>query len=200
VYPSPANTVYWTQASNIPVGYGQSNDIDVFVGGYVTVDWATGVDYALGTIVNYGSYQYKCVRAHTSTDFAKDKMNWQYFVINIRLRKSPYKVHSIDQAPYSPEGDVAFDADFAVDGTTNSLRLTNTLTPGTQITIIKRTGQDFDGKVTPSLLVDNGPIATFVKAVPGSWYTQISTQATPAFDANSFTFDNTGKDLTFDQG
>jgi hypothetical protein len=200
VYPSPSNTVYWTQQSQIPVGYGQSNDIDVFVGGYVTSDWVTGVNYSVGMIVNYGSYQYKCLTAHTSTTFSADSANWQYFVINIRLKKSPYNVHNINIAPTSPEGDTTFDADFAVDGRTNSLRLTNTLAAGTQVTVIKRSGTDFDGKVTPNLLVDDGPIATFVKAVPGSWYTQISTLPTPAFDNNAFTFDNTGTDLTFDQG
>ena len=47
-------------------------------------------------------------------------------------------MHNINQAPYSPEGDLQFDADFSVNGSLKQLRLTNNLAIGMQLTVIKR--------------------------------------------------------------
>ena len=125
----------------------------------------------MGTIVNIGAYTYKCVVAHTSsTSFNNDLANWQFFIGNIRLKKAPYKVFNINNGTYSPAGDVQFDADFAVDGTSNQIRLTNTLAIGTQITVIKQTGTAWDSTV--NILNDTSKIATFIKAVPGIWYSE----------------------------
>ena len=175
------NTIHPTKSSNtwtyspgytssIPTGYGQSNDIEVFVGGYDTsAVWAPNTVYALGIIVTQGSYTYKCTIAHTSgTSFNRDSAKWTFFVGNIRLKKHPYKVHNINQAPDSPEGDLQLDADFAVNGTLKQVRLTNNLAIGMQITVVKRQGIAWDSTV--SILNDDSNIAKFLKAVPGTWY------------------------------
>jgi hypothetical protein len=168
---SLANTTYWKLANlNIPVGYGQSNDIEVFVGGYDTsAVWAPNTVYASGIIVTQGSYTYKCNTAHTSgTSFNADSAKWKFFIGNIRLKKHPYKVHNINQAPNSPEGDLQLDADFAVNGTSKQLRLTTNLAIGMQLTVIKRQGIAWDSTV--NILNDDSNIAKFLKAVPGTWY------------------------------
>jgi len=198
--PKKASTL-WTYASgftsSVPVGYGASNELDVFVGGYNSVDWAPGVAYNVGDIVNFASYQYKCIVANTSsTNFNNDAAKWSYFIGNIRLKKNPYTVYNVNKAPTSPEGDVQFDAEFAVDGTTNSLRLTTPITAGTRVTIVKRTGQIWDSTV--NIQEDNGPYATFIKAVPGAWYTGYNQHQIVSIDSAAITDDNTN--ITIDQG
>ena len=94
----------------------------------------------------------------------------------VRLKKAPYKVFDINQAPYSPAGDVAYPADFTINNVTSSaaqLSLTNTITQGTRITVVKTSGIAWDGnKNNPvNILNDTGEIANFIKAVPGVWYT-----------------------------
>jgi hypothetical protein len=154
------------------------NDIEIFVGGYNDgAIWETGVSYAIGTIVNIGSYTYRCVTAHTSSDaFSKDIGNWQFYIGNRRLKKTNYSVFNINNAPTSPEGDVNFISDFSLvldihGKPTNQIRLTNLLNVGTQITVIKNTGNPWDGKYgTTNILYDTGKIGGFLKAVPGIWY------------------------------
>jgi len=198
----PTNTTYWKQfALSIPVGYGQSNDIEVFVGGYDTsASWSANTTYAIDAIVTVGSYTYKCITAHTSsTIFLNDNIYWSFFIGNIRLKKKPYKVHNINQAPYSPNGDIQLDADFAVDGTSKRIRLTNKLAVGTQVTVVKRQGIEWDSTV--NVLNDNGNITKFLRAVPGTWYKdfkQISTSSTATTFDNNTSFD--GITITFDQG
>ena len=58
IKPTKASTT-WSYStgytSSIPTGYGQSNDIDVFVGGYDTSSvWAPNTSYAVGIIVTIG--------------------------------------------------------------------------------------------------------------------------------------------------
>jgi len=196
-------------SSTIPAGYGQSDDIEVFVGGYSSVPWANEVLYKVDDIVEVGSYTYRCLTEHTSTaelvdgkvkTFFDDKANWSFFVGNIRLKKKPYKVHNINQAPESPDGDIQLDAEFAVDGETNQLRLTNKLAFGTRVTVVKRTGLDWDS--TTNILEDDNKIARFLKAVPGIWYANIGKYESNAgipssFDSSNGTFDSTS--ITFDQ-
>ena len=157
--------------SSIPHGYGQCNDVEVFVGGYDTsVTWASGVTYTVGTIVIVGSYTYRCTTEHTSSAvFADDSANWQFFIGNIRLKKKPYTVHNVNKAPYSPEGDMQLDADFAVDGVSQQVRLTHQLAPGTYVTVVKREGTDWDS--TENIQFSNSKIARFLKASPGVWHT-----------------------------
>ena len=197
------STVDWKKTypagfmSSIPDGFNQADDIDVFVGGYNAVDWKSGVSYSVGDIVNFASYQYKCVVANTSTtNFNNDIANWSYFIGNIRLKKEPYKVYNVSQAPNSPEGDVQFDAEFVVDGTTNSLRLTTPVAAGTRVTVVKRTGKIWDSTV--NIQEDTNPYAIFVKAVPGAWYTGYNQHQILSIDSTNISDDNTN--ITIDQG
>ena len=202
--PSKTNTT-WTYStgfnSNIPSGYGQSDDIEVFVGGYSSVPWSSGVEYKINDIVEIGSYAYRCVTAHTSSlTFSSDSTYWTFFVGNIRLKKKPYKVHNVNNAPESPEGDIQLDAEFAVDGTSNELRLTHQLSFGTRVTVVKRTGTAWDS--TTNILEDDSKIARFLKAVPGVWYSNIGKYENKAgipssFDSDNGTFDS--ESITFDQ-
>lgn len=146
------------------------DEIEVFVGGYDDSEtWTASTTYEEGVIVHVGSYTYRCVTPHTSSSmFAEDYDKWNFFVGNIRLKKAAYSVHNVNIAPYSPEGDVTFPADFSVDGTSSSLTLTNLLSPGTQITVVKRTGTAWDSTV--NILNDTSKIAEFLKAKPGIWY------------------------------
>ena len=173
---SPNNSVYWKlYPTSIPVGYGQSDQIEVFVGGYNDVAiWQKNTSYTVGIIVNVGSYTYRCITDHTSSDtFLDDATNWSFFIGNIRLQKRPYSVFNVNKAPYSPAGDVRFDADFAVDGVGKQIRLTNLLDIGTQVTVIKRTGTAWDGKNPGgnlNILNDDSKVASFIKATTGIWY------------------------------
>ena len=147
-------------------------DIEVFVGGYDnTAIWSTNVDYTEGTIVNVGTYTYRCIVNHTSSNnFSTDSSNWVFFIGNIRLKKQPYKVFNVNKMPYSPDGDIDFSADFEVDGVSNQLTLTNLLSIGTRITVIKNTGIEWDSKT--NILDDNSKVAQFIKAQPGIWYSE----------------------------
>lgn len=170
------STTSWSYAngfvSSIPEEYGQSNDIEVFVGGYSSVPWAQTVAYAVNDIVEIGSYTYRCVTAHTSSQvFTNDSAYWSFFVGNIRLKKHPHKVHNVNQHSESPEGDVQLDAEFAVDGLSKELRLTHKLSFGTRVTVVKRTGQSWDDTV--NIQNSDSKIAKFLKATPGIWYVDI---------------------------
>jgi len=94
----------------------------------------------------------------------------------VRLKKSSYKIFDINQAPYSPAGDVTYPADFTisnVSSTTAELTLTNPMTQGTQVSVVQTTGVAWDGnKNNPvNILNDSGTIPDFIKAEPGVWYT-----------------------------
>ena len=169
----PTNATYWKlYNTTIPVGYGQCDEIEVFVGGYDTsIDWLPNVIYKPDVIVTLGSYTYRCVTEHTSTgSFKNDIANWTFFIGNIRLKKAPYTMHNELQSPDSPAGDIKLDAEFSVDGTSSAIRLTHKLSFGTRITIIKRNGTDWDSKT--NIQYDNSRIAEFLKATPGIWYAE----------------------------
>ena len=86
---------------------------------------------------------------------------WGFFVGNIRLQKTPYKVFNerlgIEEV---------FPADFSVNGIFKTVRLSQTFTLGnnTLITVIKRTGNTW---------VANQTITNFINAVPGADYITI---------------------------
>jgi hypothetical protein len=180
----PVKTTTWPTHTGtaIPEGYGQCDSMEVFVGGYDdTAIWQPNTSYSVGTIVHIGSYTYRCTQAHTGgATFFNDVVLldqstaaytdvWQFFVGNIRLKKQPYSVHNINIAPYSPAGDITLDADFAVDGVSSSFYLTNKLTAGTSITVIRRTLSLWDS--TTNIHSDTGKIAEFLKSTPGISYT-----------------------------
>lgn len=150
--------------STIPTQFGQCDEIEVFVGGYnIKGMWESNVDYSMNEIVVYGSYMFRCVQNHTSSEsFADDKVKWEYFVGTQRLKKVPYKVYNNDLHPESPEGDEQFEADFAVDGTSHTVRLTQDLTIGTKVVVIKKVGYIWNdpGK---SLVDSNNKVANFLK-------------------------------------
>ena len=157
--------------SKIPSGYGQCDDIEVFVGGYNESSiWGSGVDYVAGNIVIVGSYTYQCITTHTSSSrFKADYDKWKFFIGNIRLKKSSYKVHDVNVHQESPEGDVQMDADFSVDGINKQIWLTNTLAYGTHVTVVKRGGVIWDSVV--NIFDDETPIGQFINAEQGVWYT-----------------------------
>jgi len=196
--PEKSNEI-WTYStgftSTIPTGYGQSDQLEVFIAGYNdAIDWMPNVEYTVGIIIKVASYNYRCITSHTSsTNFLADSANWQFFIGNLRLKKKPYKVHNETIAPYSPAGDVQLDAEFAVDGVSSSLRLTNLIPAGTQITVVRRKGISWDSSL--NIQYDNNNIATFLKATPGIWYSDkvgltTSTTFTGSFDNSSAGFDD----------
>ena len=201
ITPSKATTTWSYDSgfvSSIPSEYGQSNDIEVFVGGYASVPWASSATYAVDDIVEVGSYTYRCIAGHTSSAiFTTDSAKWEFFVGNIRLKKQPYKVHNVSQHSESPEGDVQLDAEFAVDGVSNELRLTHKLAFGTRVTVVKRVGQRWDDTV--NIQNSDSKIARFLKATPGIWYSEIKQDTVVnTWDSLARTFDNTNS--SFDQG
>lgn len=132
--------VQWDYRNTIPADFGQCDYVEVFVGGYETAtNWASKVQYSAGELVQVGVYTYKCLADHVSTTFENDRNYWQFFVGNIRLKKHPYAVWNANVAATSPAGDVWFDADFAVDGVSNQIRLTTPIKPGVKITVVYRT-------------------------------------------------------------
>jgi hypothetical protein len=155
----------------IPLDFvpADADSIEVFVGGYNTDnEWASGVVYSVGAIVKQGPYTYRCITAHTSTAFFDDTAKWTFFIGNIRLKKAPYKVFNINNAPNSPVGDVTFPADFTVDGVSKQILLTNLLDFGIQVTVVQNTGVAWDNTV--SVLYDSGKISEFLRADAGIWY------------------------------
>lgn len=166
------------------------NAVEVFVGGYgATSDWTPNTNYHVGDIVNVGSYTYRSTLDHISGVTFESKVttviynadgsvasviatdvapSWTFFIGNIRLRKNAYSVHNVNQAEYSPAGDIPFDAEFEVDGISNQISLTNNISLGTRVTVVKRVGADWDS--TTNILQDNSKIAQFLKAEPGVWY------------------------------
>ena len=157
----------------IPSNHGQSNDIEILVGGYqILGDWAPNYAYSQGDVVIVGSYYFRCLTAHTSSaSFETDTAKWKFFVGNTRLKKNPYKLHNVNIHYESPEGDVQFEADFAVDGinygTTTiphyKIRLTNVLSNGTKFNVIKKTLTRWEDP-NSSLKDSTNAIAKFILA------------------------------------
>ena len=121
----------------------------------------------------------------------------EIFANGIRLKKHPYALYNVELAPGSTEGDEQFDAEFAVNGTDAHVRLTTPVGFGTQVTVVKRTGNEWDSTV--SILDDTSKIAEFIKAVPGISYAEIKKYIeVSSFDSTNGTWDSTG--TTFDRG
>jgi hypothetical protein len=159
-----------TVTVKLPFVPKSANEIEVFVGGYAAATtWTADTEYSVGSFVTVGSYTYECTTEHTSSStFMADSSNWKFFIGNIRLKKAPYQVFNVNVAPYSPEGDVTFPADFTVDGVSSKITLANPVPIGARITVVKRTGQAWDSSV--NIQNDTGKIAGFINAAPGIWY------------------------------
>ena len=204
--------------------YGEADEIEVFVGGYDTSTvWEPNTIFDIDQILTINSYTYRVTTKHrsgatfnsaVSTIDSENKVISTevpatsvrtFFVGNTRLKKSPYSVYNVEKAPASPEGDVNFVADFAVDGINKELVLTNKLTTGTVVTIIRKFGQSWTLN-NESLQTSQTKIAKFITAVPGVWVTSNRITSTQTgLTAETTTFDNVTKsfdndDTTFDQG
>jgi hypothetical protein len=119
----------------------------------------------------------------------------------------------VDIAPDSPAGDVSFIADFVVDSINNELVLSNKLTPGTTVTIIKKTGTVW-ATDTGNITTSNTSLAKFLKLKAGISYqglpkiSTVSTTNNIGIQTNGIGFDNTTDTFdsdsssgdTFDQG
>ena len=187
----------------VPLSFAPTsvNEIEVFVGGYDTTSiWEPSTVYTVDTIVNHGSYMFRCITAHTSSStFNVDSAKWKLFVGNIRLQKKSYSIFNINNAPESPEGDVVMPADFTIDGTSKRIVLTNKLALGTFVTVIKKSGTAWDDST--NIMNSTGQIAEFINSQPGVWYTdmkQLSVNTVNSFDSGLGTFDSSSQ--TFDQG
>ena len=92
----------------------------------------------------------------------------EIFAAGRRLRKDPLAVWVEDNGAYSPSADEVLEAEFSVDGTSAYIRLTNTISAGTRITVIRKTGKTWydRGETTASsgiTLLDNATaIAKFI--------------------------------------
>ena len=91
----------------------------------------------------------------------------EVFVAGYRLKKKPYKLHDITIDP-SSLGDVDHEAEFSVDGTSSSIRLTTPPPDDTKIVVIKKIGKLWNDLDT-SLVDSTNNIANFIKAAPGVW-------------------------------
>jgi len=67
----------------------------------------------------------------------------EVFVAGRRLRKDPVQLYDNELGSYSPAGDRTLEAEFAVDGESNAIRLTAAPVAGQRITVIRRTGKSW---------------------------------------------------------
>jgi hypothetical protein len=203
--------------TTVPLSYTPANvnEIEVFVGGYDISEWLPNTNYFVGTIFSYASYTYKVTVNHTSGSTWGDVVNtiqqdgtiiarkisanlvYMFFIGNIRLRKRTYTMHNSNIAPNSPEGDITLSADFTVDGITNKITLLTPLRVGTRVTVIKRTGINWDIGLN-----NDSKISNFLKATPGISYSPLRTSvptvlSATSFDSNNGTLDTSS--ITFDK-
>jgi hypothetical protein len=203
--------------TTVPLSYTPANvnEIEVFVGGYDISEWLPNTNYFVGTIFSYASYTYKVTVNHTSgstwgavvntiqqdgTIIARKisaNLVYMFFIGNIRLRKRTYTMHNSNIAPNSPEGDITLSADFTVDGITNKITLLTPLRVGTRVTVIKRTGINWDIGLN-----NDSKISNFLKATPGISYSPLRTSvptvlSATSFDSNNGTLDTSS--ITFDK-
>jgi hypothetical protein len=76
------------------------------------------------------------------------------FVGGIRLRKAPLEVQVVESGAYSSSTTVA--AEFAVDGTTANIYLTEAPIADVKIVIQRRKGQIWEEQIDGSTIIDTG--------------------------------------------
>ena len=92
----------------------------------------------------------------------------EVFAAGKRLRKDPLAVYDETLGASSPAADTQLEAEFAVDGVANYIRLTTAIPAGTRISVIRRTGKVWydRGETTASagesLLENTTPMAEFI--------------------------------------
>jgi hypothetical protein len=95
----------------------------------------------------------------------------EVFVGGRRLKKYAYSEYRVDtNYPDSPEGDVAFAAEFSVDGVSKKITLRDAPIVGNRIVVVKRLGKSWDSAV--NIQHDTNKIAQFLKSEPGTWYSE----------------------------
>lgn len=77
------------------------------------------------------------------------------FVGGQRLRKDPILVYDEELSASSYDGDKIVEAEFSVDGISSSIRLTNPVTAGTRISVIRKQGNIWKDRVTDENTTDN---------------------------------------------
>jgi hypothetical protein len=85
----------------------------------------------------------------------------EVFVGGRRLRKDPILVYDETEGSSSPLADKMLEAEFSVDGTTNTIRLTTPAPLGTRVTVIRKVGTVWNNAATGSSrvsLLDSGTI------------------------------------------
>jgi len=195
LYPTDPGTFISTTPVTIAAPtYGQADGIEVFVGGYdSSTVWTANTVFNAGQILTVNEYTYLVLQTFQSGNSFNSPVSTvsvdgstvtviatgvpvtsvlQFFVGNIRLKKYPYAVQNSNVAPYSPEGDVSFQADFAVDGTNSELVLTNTLSPGTVVTVVRRKGAVWAND-TGDISTSTSAVANFIKQETGAGYSNL---------------------------
>jgi hypothetical protein len=92
----------------------------------------------------------------------------EVFVAGRRLRKDPISVYDETRGASSPSADKVLEAEFSVDGTSNTIRLTETVPAGLRVTVIRKVGNVWYEKGTSTAsngisLLDSGTaIADFI--------------------------------------
>lgn len=118
------------------------------------------IPYQDKTIVNsvYG--------ALTSVDLDYVPVNsneLEVFVGGLRLKKSAYSLFEVTNGyPYSPEGDTEYPEEFTVDGTSNSVTLTNPVDENIKVTVVKKIGKIWHPEDSDITYTDNA-ITNFIK-------------------------------------
>jgi hypothetical protein len=132
-------------------------------------------DSTAGAAQTIGPLDYTPVKS-TRNNWSRNTIPAEYgpcdtieiFVAGRRLRKDPIDVWIEENGASSPEADITQEAEFSVDGITNSIRLTTTVPAGSRITIIRKVGKTWydRGETTASngvtLLDNETAIAKFI--------------------------------------
>jgi len=91
----------------------------------------------------------------------------EVFVGGIRLKKHQYSVYSNLEYPYSPEGDVSYQAEFSITGNAK-LRLLDTPSLGVKVLVVKKQGKLWND-IGERLAESNNPVANFLKETNTVW-------------------------------
>ena len=87
----------------------------------------------------------------------------EVFVGGQRLKKTSYKLFEESNGyPYSPEGDTQYEAEFSVNGSSSSVRISAEVPENTKIVVVKRQGEMWHPE-GEDLTYHNGDIARFIR-------------------------------------
>lgn len=98
----------------------------------------------------------------------------EVFVAGVRLKKTDYEIYSNQEYPYSPEGDVDFNAQFNISGlyqlqlNVSDLEARGLFEAGQKVVVVKRQGKLWND-MGKRLAKSDNPIANFLKNTPTIW-------------------------------